>query len=159
MNNKMNCLEHNAELYHRLEKLVDRGDYLDVSVIMAQNCIEVISCDEDGKISRPTGISVDGKKVVLGHFPYSSEGWHGISAFLDTIAAKRKEKWVTEFSSLYESVADGETWSLDLTKPDYAVLEIGEDYCLKRYKIEWGRDGLLQVMGYLAKSCMIDSEE
>lgn len=159
MNNKMNCLEHNAELYHQLEKLVDRGDYLDVSVIMAQNCIEVIFCDEDGKISRPTGISVDGKEVMPGHFPYLPESWQEISTFLDAIAAKQKEKWVAEFASLYESIADGEMWGLDLTKPDYAILEIGESHCLKCYKIAWGRDGLLQVMGYLAKSCMIDSEE
>lgn len=151
MSNKLEVIKNQPELFKKFKKALGRGDWLSASVILCADCIDVFLLPPDRSSNEMTKYA-----CFKG---YNEESLAAINELLDTRAQTLKEQWAPHFQVLNES--EDVNWSIDTSKQDYAVLEVGNVENLHRYRLTWSYDGLLEATEYLSRrsNTVLDGED
>lgn len=139
MTNKRTCMEVDQELFRKFQKQVKRARYLFAAVFLCENSIELAMFKLD-----KTGI-----EFTMKYPGYERQSYEAVKGVLDARAQAMKTQWVEEFRKLSNSGADG-VWGMDLTKLDYAVLEVGTVEVLQKYYLKWCFEDLLSAATFIA---------
>lgn len=141
MSNKLEVIKNQPDLFKKFKKALERGRWLSVSVILCKDCIEAFTLPLDHHKPEPT--------EYARFSGYTKEALAGLNTLLDARAKTMKGQWAPHFQALNSSEDDG--WSIDISKQDYAVLEVGKVEDLHRYRLAWSYDGLSEAADYLSR--------
>lgn len=141
MSEKLEVIQQKPKLFRGFKKALERGRWLQVYIVLCSDCVELYSLSPD-----QTGIE-DGTTLFM---DYSEETLGAINAELDARAQFLKDRWLPHYKRLNETAFNG--WAIDLTKKDYAVLEVGETVeDLRRFYLSWSFEGVKEAAEYLSR--------
>lgn len=147
MSDKLTVIKQQPDLFKKFKKALGRGDWLAARIILGTSNIEVFLLPPDCSSTEMTEYT-----CFTG---YTEETLAAVNELLDGRAQALKDQWRPHFEILNKSVDLGESadcgWAIDVSKQDYAVLEVGSVENLHRYRLAWSYDGLMAAADYLSK--------
>ena len=149
MTNKITCMKENPELFRKFQKQAKRAsNYLFATVNFCDKTIELVTFKLD-----KTGID-----FMTKFNGYTLQSYNALKDMLDARAKTMREKWLDHFRKLATSEADG-SFGIDLSKLDYAILEVGPRSTVKYYKLKWCFDDLWSAAKFISNNSNPDLED
>lgn len=147
MSKKSDLMRENPELFSGFTKAFLRTEYLNCTLVLAGDRIDLIMFvpDESDLKNFPTGIV---SKTSFKN--YNQEDLDAINRMLDSRAKFLKETWCPAFKQL-ESYIDTDDWTLDLTRSDLAEFTFtDENGKLQGFNVPWSFRGVKDVASRIA---------